>query len=321
VVAGAPEEGAAAVTDDRISLENRIVAELRHAVRDHEKATGRPANVRGLARAANISRSSLYTYLNGTTIPDAAKMDAILTALTCDDAVRARLNDLYDQLADRTIAARSASEPARALRRGPNLVVEREAAGLSYADGYYSVRVTRLLHNDGDEPITQHRVRVVVDRYPDNPPRSNRHHRQHPLTWDELGLLAFCDGVLMHWRPVVDRDAEKVIALLFENDERHFPLYPGEHAEIQYAYRVSSEKWGRWFTRSTTRPTLRLDIVVDLPSALGPKVWGIQNSENGSFPFPTPISATERETTTRFSWWVDNPPLGRQYRVEWCFDQ
>jgi hypothetical protein len=198
-------------------------------------------------------------------------------------------------------------------------VVARAPAHLTYADEYYITKVDQLLLNCGEEPITRHRVHVVVDRYPDDPSVPNPHHRAHPLTFYELDLHGLCDGVPMQWRVVRDRDAEKVVALLFQNEERQFPLYPGEQAVISYTYRVSGEKWGNWFTRSTNWPTRLLEVAVDLPSTLRPSVWGVQISPNGTGPFPTPFAAEQRDATTRFSWRVADPPLGRSYRVEWCF--
>jgi hypothetical protein len=34
----------------------------------------------------------------------------------------------------------------------------------------------------GVEPVTQYLIRITVNQYPDDPERSNRHHRRNPFT-------------------------------------------------------------------------------------------------------------------------------------------
>ena len=138
-------------------------------------------------------------------------------------------------------------------------------------------------YNAGTEPVTRYLARVAVDRYPNDPGRSNRHHREHPLTFAELRLQARRDDgggdpEPMHWRAKHDRDAFKEIWLLFENGERRFPLYPGDRATIEYAYSVGHEKWGPWFQRAVRLPTRQLAVRLDLPAALDPQVWGVETS-------------------------------------------
>ena len=92
------------------------------------------------------------------------------------------------------------------------------------------VRIRRALYNAGTEPVTRYLVRIAVDRYPHDPARSNRHHRDHPLTFEELDLQAYCGearrGEPMQWRAKQDRDAFKEVWLLFENDARPVPALP-----------------------------------------------------------------------------------------------
>ena len=118
----------------------------------------------------------------------------------------------------------------------------------------------RKLHNASDAPITRYLIRISVDRYPGNPERSNQLYREHPLTWEELGLQARCGNDPMRWQVQHDRDAVKEVWLLFENDDGRFPLYPGESTWIEYAYTVSAEKWGPWFQRAVRLPTNRLSV-------------------------------------------------------------
>lgn len=76
-----------------------------------------------------------------------------------------------------------------------------------------------------------------------------------------------------------------------------------------------------WFTRSIKFPTRALEIVLELPSVLRPSVWGVQTSDlTGSKPFTTPIVAETTGNRARFSWEVDEPAFGTQYRVEWLWE-
>src|SRR6185503_19104832 len=113
--------------------------------------------------------------------------------------------------ADRAAAGSDAWLPS-----STGLVVEREVARLSYVDGRYRCTVRRSLYNAGTEPVTRYLVRISVDRYPDDPARSNRHHHDHPLSLDELSLVASCAGEPMEWRAKTDRDTLKELWLLFE---------------------------------------------------------------------------------------------------------
>ncbi|SEH03791.1 hypothetical protein SAMN05444920_14410 [Nonomuraea solani] len=93
-------------------------------------------------------------------------------------------------------------------------------------------------------------MRISVDRYPGQPERSNALYRARPLTWDELDLTATCDGEPMTWRSKHDRDAFKEAWLCLENDRARFPLYPDQHAVLDYAYQVDDGRWGPWFQRA-----------------------------------------------------------------------
>src|SRR3954467_2993760 len=112
--------------------------------------------------------------------------------------------------------------PVQWLPPGTGLIVEQEVAELRYEDGLYRCRVRRNLYNAGAEPVTRYLVKIAVDRYPHDPAGSNRHHREHPLTFDEMALEALAgEGAAterMHWRVKLDRDAAKEVWLLFAND-------------------------------------------------------------------------------------------------------
>ncbi|MFJ8581608.1 peptide deformylase [Micromonospora sp. NPDC093277] len=219
---------------------------------------------------------------------------------------------------------REAPVPSQWLPPGTGLVVEQETATLTHTGEGYHCAIRRELYNAGTEPVTRYLVRVAVDRYPTDPGRSNRHHREHPLTFAELRLAAYRDDGAarepMHWRAKHDRDAFKEIWLLFENDESRFPLYPGDRVTIEYAYRVGQDKWGPWFQRAVRLPTRHLAVRLDLPADLDPKVWGLETSlsaEEG--PLRTPIQRRDQGDRSIFDWATDDPPLNARYRMQWRF--
>jgi peptide deformylase len=200
------------------------------------------------------------------------------------------------------------------------LLVEHEHSRLSYQDGEYRCVVRRDLYNIGSDPVTRYLVRISVDRYPGEPERSNRHYRDHPLTWSELDLDARCEDEPMLWQPKHDRDAFKEIWLLFENDHARFPLYPGQRASIEYAYSVGEDKWGHWFQRAVRLPTRRLTVVLDFPAETRPVVWGVETSLTAEAgPLKTPMAERREGDRVVFDWSTDDPPLNARYRLEWRF--
>jgi len=233
----------------------------------------------------------------------------------------------YDELraAGRARAAartpgRDPPVPEQWLLPGTGLVVEQEVAQLSYVDGEYHCVVRRELYNAGTEPVTRYLIRISVDRYPGEAELSNRLYRDNPLTWDELRLAASCAGEPMLWRPKIDRDTFKEVWLLFENEQTRFPLYPGQRATIEYAYRVGADKWGQWFQRAVRLPTRRLVIRLDFPAALAPVVWGVETSlSTEAVPLRTPIEREVVGDRAVFSWRTQTPTLHTRYRLEWRF--
>jgi peptide deformylase len=221
--------------------------------------------------------------------------------------------------------------PGQWLPPGTGLVVEQEVADLSLVDSGYRCTVRRALYNASTEPVSRYLVRIAVDRFPGEPERSNRHHREHPLRWDELDLRATClagDGASddptgwepMEWRAKHDRDAFKEVWLLFENANGRFPLYPGNRTTIEYAYTVGMDKWGPWFQRAVRLPTRRLTVRLNLPAALSPAVWGLETSLSAEeVPLRTPIAVRAAEDRVIFEWSTDSPPLNARYRLQWRF--
>ncbi|MEU5900605.1 peptide deformylase [Streptomyces venezuelae] len=199
-----------------------------------------------------------------------------------------------------------------------NLIVEHEDTTLHYDGHVYRATQRRRLYNDSPDPVTRYLIRISVDRYPGDPERSNRHYRENPLTWEEIGLSASLDGEPLTWRVKHDRDAFKELWLLFDQS----PLYPGESSWLEYSYTVTDEKWGSWFQRAVRLPTQRMSVRLDFPAEIDPTVWGTETTmtaEGG--PLRTPIRRTEGGGRRIYSWSTEDPPLHARYRLEWKFRQ
>jgi peptide deformylase len=213
--------------------------------------------------------------------------------------------------------------PAQWMPPGTGLIVEHEIAELAYTDGAYRCRVQRALYNAGTEPVTRYLMKISVDRYPLDPAGSNRHHRQHPLTWEELDIEAAAgEGAAaepMHLRLKLDRDAAKEVWLLFANEHGQFPLYPGERTTISYAYTVGEEKWGQWFQRAVRLPTRKLTVRLDFPITFEPQVWGVETSLAAEVPVRTPLERHNEGDRAIFEWSTGAPALNARYRLEWRF--
>ncbi|MFD4867847.1 hypothetical protein [Streptomyces sp. NPDC058412] len=142
----------------------------------------------------------------------------------------------------------------------------------------------RKIRNTGDQPVTHYLIRISVDRYPEDPARSNAHYRENPLTWDLLALAVQCAREPMAQAVKLDRDATKEVWLLFESAEGRFPLYLGESVWIEYSYRVRDTHWGRWFQRAVRLPTEHLIVALRFPIVLDPVVWGTETSKTAEAP-------------------------------------
>jgi peptide deformylase len=200
------------------------------------------------------------------------------------------------------------------------LIVELDHAELRYDGRVYIATMRRRIVNTGPEPVTRYLVRISVDLHPGDPDASNRLYRQHPLTFNELGLTARCDGEPMSWRVKLDRDSFKEVWLCFENEHGRFPLYPGERATLEYAYTVGHDKWGRWFQRAVRLHTLQLSVRLIFPAELTPSVWGTETSTTAeATPLRTPINRRREADQDVFDWSTADPPLNARYRLEWRF--
>jgi len=258
--------------------------------------------------------------------------------LAADGAIWRRFKEFDEvrragRLAVATNPGRDPPVPEQWLPPGTGLIVEQETAELAKVDAGYRCSVRRALYNASTEPVSRYLIRIAVDRFPGEADRSNRHHREHPLRWDELDLRAVClagDGSTstpdpvgwepMDWRAKHDRDAFKEVWLLFENANSRFPLYPGQRTTIEYAYTVGADKWGPWFQRAVRLPTRRLTVRLNFPAALSPAVWGVETSLSAEeVPLRTPIAAQTIEDRIIFEWATESPPLNARYRLQWRF--
>ncbi|MFC7529138.1 peptide deformylase [Actinoplanes sp. GCM10030250] len=251
----------------------------------------------------------------------ARRAEAVLSA---GGAIWQRFQE-YDELRHARGSAlhRDPPVPVQWLPPGTGLVVEQEIAELRYTDGAYRCVVQRALYNAGVEPVTRYLVKIAVDRYPHDPAGSNRHHRENPLTFEEMDVYAVAgEGAAaepMQWRVKLDRDAAKEIWLLFANDRGQFPLYPGERTSIEYAYTVGEEKWGQWFQRAVRLPTRALTIRLNLPQSFEPQVWGKEASLAAEVPVRTPLERRIEGGRAIFEWSTDAPLLNARYRLEWRY--
>jgi len=251
----------------------------------------------------------------------ARRAEAVLSA---GGAIWQRFRE-YDELRHARSATphRDPPVPVQWLPPGTGLIVDQEIAELRYADGAYRCRIRRELYNAGVEPVTRYLVKIAVDRFPNDPAGSNRHHREHPLTIEEMQLEAFAgEGAAaeaMHWRLKLDRDAAKEVWLLFGNENGQFPLYPGERTTIEYAYTVGEEKWGQWFQRAVRLPTRSLTVRLDFPIEFDPQVWGVETSLAAEVPVRTPLERHDDERRAVFEWSTTQPSLNARYRLEWRF--
>jgi peptide deformylase len=260
----------------------------------------------------------------------AAVMEFDASYLSHVEAGRMPASELFARRAEEALNA--SGELAAAWRRGGGkngvaaapggggLVVEEDHAELSYDGALFRASQRRLLRNTGTEPVTRYLVRISVDRFPGQPDRSNALYRARPLTWDQLGLTAACDGEQMTWRVKADRDAFKEAWLCFENTRGRFPLYPGQTATISYSYTVDDGRWGPWFQRAVRLPTRRLSVELVFPATLDPVVWGTETSATAeAVPLRTSPERTDYGGRAAFSWATIDPPVGARYRLEWRF--
>lgn len=205
-------------------------------------------------------------------------------------------------------------------RGSGGLVVELDHAELRYDGRTYAATMRRRIVNTGPDPVTRYLVRISADRHPGDPIASNRLYRQHPVTFNELGLTATCDGEPMAWQVKLDRDSFKEAWLCFENDRGRFPLYPGGRATLEYAYTVGDDKWGHWFQRAVRLHTIQLSVRLIFPTELAASVWGTETSTTAeAIPLHSSISRHREDDQDVHDWSTADPPLNARYRLEWRF--
>jgi tetratricopeptide (TPR) repeat protein len=93
---------------------NRLAAALRAALRQAERANGASIKVNVLARKLHLSTSSLYAYLDGSTLPSRAVLDRILHELGVTGPELGRIADLRDTAEDSRRTSRKRSSDKRA---------------------------------------------------------------------------------------------------------------------------------------------------------------------------------------------------------------
>jgi peptide deformylase len=274
-----------------------------------------------LAKAMGYSRSYVSKVESGN---EHASRDFVKTADSALNTGGALQRAWREQEATRA-TAEVKSDPVAAATVEPagGLLVEHDHAELYYDGDTYRLTQRRRLVNNSDQPATRYLIRISVDRYPGDPERSNELYRNNPLTWTEIDLHAWAGddrAEPMQWSVQHDRDAFKEVWLLFANDSRLFPLYPGESTWIEYTYTVRDDKWGNWFRRAVRLPTKHLSVRLDFPAELDPAVWGLHTSMAAeSMPFPTAIHTQEVGDRRIYSWSTEDPPLHARYRLEWHF--
>jgi peptide deformylase len=284
-------------------------------------------DVRGLSRAAlakqmGYDRSYVSKVESGAERPSREFAVHAEAALRAGGAVR---QAFYEYTAARPARPQRGAGSTSNDLADPlgSLVVDHDDAELSYDGDTYRLVQRRRLVNGGDQPISRYLIRISVDRYPDDPDRSNELYSVHPLTWDELRLRAWHgEGrrESMFWTVHHDREAFKEVWLQFANGLGRFPLYPGESCWIEYEYTVEDEHWGNWFQRAVRLPTRNLSMRLEFPAELEPVVWGLHTSMTAeSMPFPTAIHRAQTSGRQIFSWATQDPPLHGRYRLEWDF--
>jgi peptide deformylase len=299
------------------ALSDAFIAELKH----WREVAG--VSQKGLAKLTRYTPSYLSKVERGALVPSRQFTEAADQHLRAGHAILRRWKALHEATTSAVVPSpRRPDQTSDDLLSALNatLVVEHEDARLSYDDGVFRSVIRRQLTNVGDQPVTRYLIRIAVDRYPGDPERSNRLYREHPLTWEEIGLSATCRGEPMTWLVKHDRDAFKELWLLFANDDGLFPLYPGETTWIEYSYTVGADKWGPWWQRAIRLPTRRLGLTLAIPDDLEPAVWGMETSMTAeASPFRTPIIRTARDGMAVFTWSTDDPPVHARYRMEWKF--
>lgn len=198
------------------------------------------------------------------------------------------------------------------------VMIEREEATLTYAEGAYTCRIERVLTNVGSQPVTTYPVRIDVDRFPDEPERSRRFYADRPLSLTRLRFAATLGHEPMDVAVTGVRDSYLKLALTFANPRARFPLYPGEQATLAYSYTVPEAQYGQWFEREIRVPTRHLTMSVDLPAALDPVVTAATHSYLGTLE-ERPIRTAAGEGRERYQIHRPHALLTSHTRISWHF--
>jgi hypothetical protein len=283
-----------------------------------------------------VSAETVSNILNGTSIPRWSKLQPVAQVLADGatgsfdrDRAIERVHHLW--LATQDIAPppaggvfRNDDQPVEAAIQSqffypPGLVVTSEEARIRYSGGRYEYTVERALFNEGTEAVEKFDVKLSVDRYPHDVGRSAEHHRNYPLTWDELCFEASCDGEPMDWLPLVEDDRVKEVRLRFGNDEIDFPLLPGRKCKVLHTSTFTDQQWGRWLQRNIRLSTTSLVMRVELPADSQPVVWSLTMDPEGVPSFRSRRKGIRKHGNLYFMWQPRDVRTGWMYRMEWSF--
>lgn len=103
------------VVDEVPASRSELAVQLRRLLLDRERATGQRLKRSALARAVGVSPSSLYAYLNGSTLPPADILDRLLVECRVPAGQQKRLATARDEL--ELSIAKAAPRPERLVPR------------------------------------------------------------------------------------------------------------------------------------------------------------------------------------------------------------
>ena len=212
--------------------------------------------------------------------------------------------------------------PDQWLPPGTGLVVERETARLSHVG-----RQVPLHHPShaattpapSRSPATSSGSPSTATR--NDPSRSNRHHREHPLTLRGTRSGASC-AAASRWSggPSPTGTRSRRCGCSSRTRDGRFPLYPGERATIEYACTSARQVGPLVPARRTAAHPAAWPSARPPRRRSSPVVWGVENSLSAEAgPLRTPIDRQVTADGRSFTWETDEPALHARYRLEWRF--